>query len=95
MGITGLGLYNHVEVMNMIIPMNRSLITEYDEEKTLAFLRKESYEEGFVIGLLTNDTIIIMKRFKMSVDKALDLLGVSEERRAEVKAEVEKEIKKQ
>ena len=93
MGITGLVLYNRAEVMNMIIPTDRSLITEYDEEKTLAFLKKESYEDGAADERKKADVeyvINLMETMNLQVDEALDALKIPEDKRPAIKAEVEK-----
>ena len=91
MGITGLVLYNRAEVMNMIIPTDRSLITEYDEEKTLAFLKKESYEDG-VEETTVEYVITIMHKLNMQVDEAADFLEIPKERRPAIKAAVEEQL---
>jgi hypothetical protein len=80
------------EVMNMIIPMNRSLITEYDEEKTLAFLRKESYDDG-VEEATVEHVINLMETMNLQVDVALDALKIPEERRPAIKVAVEEQLK--
>ena len=81
----------------MIIPTDRSLITEYDEEKTLAFLKKESLEEGIEIGrereresASVEHVIKIMEKFNMQVDEAIEVLDIPEDIRPAIKAEVEK-----
>jgi len=93
MGITGLVLYNHAEVMNMIIPTNRSLITEYDEEKTLAFLRKESYEDGAKYGrriAAVEHVMILMESMNIQMDETMDFFDIPEEERPDIIAEIEK-----
>ena len=92
MGITGLVLYNHAEVMNMIIPMNRSLITEYDEEKTLAFLKKESYEDGVKYGrriAAVEHVMILMESMNIQMDETMDFFDIPEEERPNIIAEIE------
>lgn len=41
-----------------------SLITEYDEEKTLAANREEALEEGIEIGVLTGINALIQDNFE-------------------------------
>ena len=92
MGITGLVLYNRAEVMNMIIPTDRSLITEYDEEKTLAFLRKERYEDGAKYGrriAAVEHVMILMESMNIQMDETMDFFDIPEEERPDIIAEIE------
>ena len=81
----------------MIIPTNRSLITEYDEEKTLAFLKQESLEEGIEIGrererksARVEHVMNIMESMNIQMDEAMDIFDIPEEERSDIIAEIEK-----
>ena len=73
----------------MIIPTNRSLITEYDEEKTLAFLRKESYEDGVKEARIEH-VMNLMESMNIKMDEAMDIFDIPEEERPDIIAEIEK-----
>ena len=76
-------------------------LTEYDEERTLAFLKKESYDDGVEDGIeigkeqeresaSVEHVIKIMEKFNMQVDEAIEVLDIPEDIRPAIKAEVEK-----
>ena len=77
--------------------VKKVFLTEYDEERTLAFLKKESYDDGFEDGkeqeresASVEHVINLMETMNLQVDEALDALKISEEKRPDIKAEVEK-----
>ena len=83
-------MYNRAEVKKVFL-------TEYDEERTLAFLKKESYDDGFEDGkeqeresVSFEYVIKIMEKFNMQVDEAIEILDIPEDKRPAIKAEVEK-----
>ena len=87
-------MYNRAEVKKVFL-------TEYDEERTLAFLKKESYDDGVEDGIeigkeqeresaSVEHVIKIMEKFNMQVDEAIEVLDIPEDIRPAIKAEVEK-----
>ncbi len=72
-------------------------LTEYDEERTLAFLKKESYDDGVEDGkelgidiASVEHVINLMDSMNMQADMAMDTLKIPEDKRPAIKAEVEK-----
>ena len=85
---------NHAEVKKVFL-------TEYDEERTLAFLKKESYDDGVEDGIEIGKeqeresasveyVINLMDSMNMQMDMAMDTLKIPEDIRPAIKAEVEK-----
>ena len=87
-------MYNRAEVKKVFL-------TEYDEERTLAFLKKESYDDGVEDGIEIGKeqeresasveyVINLMDSMNMQMDMAMDTLKIPEDIRPAIKAEVEK-----
>ena len=77
--------------------VKKVFLTEYDEERTLAFLKKESYDDGVEDGkelgidiASVEHVINLMDSMNMQADMAMDALKIPEDKRPAIKAEVEK-----
>ena len=80
--------------------VKKVFLTEYDEERTLAFLKKESHddgvEEGKELGIdlaSVKHVIKIMDKFNRQIDEAIDDLEIPKEKRPAIKAAVEEQLK--
>ena len=81
----GLVLYNHAEVKKVFL-------TEYDEERTLAFLKKESHDDGVEYGrkiAAVEHVMILMESMNIQMDEAMDIFDIPEEERPDIIAEIE------
>ena len=73
--------------------VKKVFLTEYDEERTLAFLKKESHDDGVEEGIdlaSVEHVINLMDSMNMQADMAMDALKIPEDKRPVIKAEVEK-----